>query len=94
MSQDNPGRRTRVAMEALRELSQSIARDAATPRGMWRHEGLGLRLSRVTSPCDPTGQVYEPAFGLVIQGEKQLEQLLNDGRSDEPGRAGDEDSHG
>ena len=60
-------------MEPLRELSKLIARRAApAPRGVLKNDPLGLMFSTVSYVQDPSHQVYQPVFALVVQGEKQL----------------------
>ena len=63
-------------MEALRELSTLIARHVSASEGRWRNDALGLMCAQASFIQEPTPQVYQPVFALVVQGEKQL--LLGD----------------
>ena len=60
-------------MEPLRELSRLIVRHTppAAPEG-WKHAGLGLSFSTLTSVQRPGHRIYEPVFALIVQGQKQL----------------------
>jgi len=60
-------------MEPLRELSTLIARHAvpeACDPGPVTRPGLSLRMTAAAQA--PTPRVYEPTFGLVVQGRKQV----------------------
>ena len=61
-------------MEPLRELSTLIARHTGSgPRGSWESDALGLRLGSVGYLCtEPTREVYEPVFAVIVQGEKRV----------------------
>jgi AraC-like DNA-binding protein len=60
-------------MEPLRELSRLIVRHAPSDPGKrWKNEPLGLMFGTASHIAEPTHQVYEPVFALVVQGEKQI----------------------
>jgi AraC-like DNA-binding protein len=60
-------------MEPLRDLSRMIARHAPPdPGAHWKNEQLGLMFGTASHIAEPTHQVYQPVFALVVQGEKQL----------------------
>jgi AraC-like DNA-binding protein len=58
-------------MKPLRELSTLITRRVPAGGG-WRNDQLGLMLVSASRMREPSQQVYEPVFALVVQGEKQL----------------------
>jgi AraC-like DNA-binding protein len=60
-------------MEPLRELSKLIARHAGpAPHAKWKNDSLGLMFGTWSYLPEPSQQVYEPVFALVVQGEKKL----------------------
>jgi AraC-like DNA-binding protein len=60
-------------MEPLRELRMLIARHAPPPPGgTWTNDALGLMFATASYVPEPTQHVYQPAFGLIVQGEKHL----------------------
>jgi AraC-like DNA-binding protein len=60
-------------MDPLRELRTLITRHATPARGgAWKNDLLGLVIRAGGSISEPSHQVYEPVFALVVQGEKQL----------------------
>lgn len=60
-------------MDPLRELSKSIVRHAgAAPLATVQNDLLGLRFSVARHATEPSHRVYEPVFGLIVQGEKRL----------------------
>lgn len=64
-------------MDTLREIATLIGRRVGpAPNARWRDERLGLMVSTVRYLADPTHDVWQPVFALVVQGEKQL--VLND----------------
>ena len=56
-------------MEALRELA-TIIRRRVPEGGSWRSDALGLGLVSVGHRQEPTQQVYQPVFALIVCGEK------------------------
>lgn len=60
-------------MDPLRELAAWIARHAPPPPGVTRtFDAVGLMLASVSHISEPTHQVYQPVFALVVQGEKHV----------------------
>jgi len=67
----------------MRELGTLIARHVPAAEGRWKNDALGLMFAKASVIREPTQQVYEPVFALVVQGEKQLllgDQLFTCGR--------------
>lgn len=60
-------------MDVLRELGGLVVRHAArSGRGSFTDTSVGLAFTTLCDASAPSHRVYEPRFGLVVQGEKQL----------------------
>lgn len=60
-------------MDLLRELTTAITRHVGPdPTASWRKDNLGLFFSSISTPPEPSQQIYDPVFALVVQGRKRI----------------------